>query len=186
MKRNLAKLVTLCAALALCLSVMLCFSLTTSADAELLPDGNVSEEISEAVLAELSEEAIAQEILYGDADGDGELTMKDVLTIRKYVVGMEVEIDLEAADADGDGEITMKDARLVCRTICRGGNADGECGGQGRGHRGECSGIGGCSGVGECGGSCGGQGRGEGQGCGGQGRGQGRGECGGCSELTVE
>ena len=183
MKRNLAKIVTLCAALALCLSAVLCFSLTASAEPELFLDSDVSEEVSEAavvveesdaVLDESDEDAVADEILFGDADGDGEVTMKDVLTIRKYIIGMEIEIDLVAADVDGDGEVTMKDVRLVCRSVCRGDKDEGECGGQGRGNRGECSEIG----------ECGGQGRGNrGE------RGQGRGECGGqgnCSEAAAE
>ena len=53
----------------------------------------------------------------GDADGDGHVTMKDVLVIRKHIAGMTVDIDLDAADADGDGGVTMKDVLLVRKFI---------------------------------------------------------------------
>ncbi len=48
-------------------------------------------------------------LLYGDANGDNEINMKDVLTLRKYLAGMEVEINMTLADANGDDEINMKD-----------------------------------------------------------------------------
>ena len=48
-------------------------------------------------------------LLYGDANGDGEINMKDVLTLRKKLAGMEVEINMTLADANGDDEINMKD-----------------------------------------------------------------------------
>ena len=48
-------------------------------------------------------------LLYGDANADNEINMKDVLTLRKYLAGMEVEINMTLADANGDDEINMKD-----------------------------------------------------------------------------
>lgn len=48
-------------------------------------------------------------LLYGDANGDNEINMKDVLTLRKHLAGMEVEINMTLADATGDDEINMKD-----------------------------------------------------------------------------
>ena len=49
-------------------------------------------------------------ITYGDVSGDGNVDMKDVLTVRKYVAGMNpTPFDFVAADVDGDGAVTMKD-----------------------------------------------------------------------------
>ena len=53
------------------------------------------------------------DIIWGDADDDCEITMKDVLTIRKYVANIETYIDLKTADANGDGDVNMKDVLAV-------------------------------------------------------------------------
>ena len=53
--------------------------------------------------------ASAGAVLYGDANKDGNVNMKDVLMVRKYVAGIEVDIDLVAADVNGDGVVNMKD-----------------------------------------------------------------------------
>ena len=50
----------------------------------------------------------APEILYGDCNGDGEITGKDLIRLRKYLNGENVEI-FPGADCSGDGEITGKD-----------------------------------------------------------------------------
>ena len=39
----------------------------------------------------------------GDADGDGDITMKDVLLVRQYIAGMTTELDKAAADTDQCG-----------------------------------------------------------------------------------
>ncbi len=51
----------------------------------------------------------AAEVKAGDANADGLINMKDVLTIRKYLADMEVVIDLDGADAYADGEVNTKD-----------------------------------------------------------------------------
>ena len=53
------------------------------------------------------------EIIYGDADGDGEVSMLDLVLLQQYTTGEEVTIDEVAADADGDGEVTMLDLVLL-------------------------------------------------------------------------
>ena len=56
----------------------------------------------------------------GDPDGDGEVTMKDVLLIREAIAGMlpeGVEIDESMLDLDGDGQVTMKDVLLARKYI---------------------------------------------------------------------
>ena len=51
--------------------------------------------------------------LYGDANGDGSVNMKDVLLMRKFLAGMNVSIDEKAADVDVSGTINMKDVLMM-------------------------------------------------------------------------
>jgi len=53
------------------------------------------------------------EIIYGDADGDGEVTLTDAALLGQWLAGYEVTVNEAAADADGDGEITLTDAALL-------------------------------------------------------------------------
>ena len=53
----------------------------------------------------------------GDADGDGLVTMKDVLATRKAIAGMASDIDEDAADLDGDHNVTMKDVLLMRKAV---------------------------------------------------------------------
>jgi hypothetical protein len=58
-------------------------------------------------------------VIYGDANGDGKITLKDALLLRQYFANKdpdtgESSIELEpGADANGDGKITLKDALLL-------------------------------------------------------------------------
>ena len=56
-------------------------------------------------------------IVYGDVNRDGDVDMKDVLALRKYVAGHGGDIDKAAADANGDGSIDMKDVLLMRKYI---------------------------------------------------------------------
>ena len=56
---------------------------------------------------------IPVEILYGDADGDGEVTLTDAALLGQWLAGYEVTVNEAAADADGDGEVTLTDAALL-------------------------------------------------------------------------
>lgn len=53
--------------------------------------------------------------VYGDASGDGSVTIKDLLYIQKYLLGSQglTESNKEAADVSHDGSITIKDLLLV-------------------------------------------------------------------------
>ena len=55
----------------------------------------------------------------GDVDNDGEVTMKDVLIMRRYIAGLDTLTDSQIArgDMDGDGDITMKDVLRARRII---------------------------------------------------------------------
>ena len=65
--------------------------------------------------AELGE----SEILYGDANGDGSIDMKDVVLLRKYMANYNYDTESSSevvepgADANGDGSIDMKDVVLL-------------------------------------------------------------------------
>ena len=57
------------------------------------------------------------DVVLGDADGSGDLTMKDVLLVRKAIAGLTDALNKAAADADGDGNLTMKDVLLIRKAI---------------------------------------------------------------------
>ena len=57
------------------------------------------------------------EILYGDADGDGEITLLDASLVIQYLSDYDVTLNTTTADADGDGEITLLDASLVIQYL---------------------------------------------------------------------
>ena len=52
-------------------------------------------------------------IIYGDVDYDADVTMKDVLALRKFIAGFSIAINEDAADVSGDGNIDMKDVLLI-------------------------------------------------------------------------
>ena len=58
-------------------------------------------------------------VTFGDVDGDSNITMKDVLLLRKFIARLvdENQIDRAAADVDFDGNITMKDVLLIRKFI---------------------------------------------------------------------
>ncbi len=54
----------------------------------------------------------------GDADGNGEITMADVMAILSYLLGEIPDgFDETAADINGDGEVTISDALIVMGMI---------------------------------------------------------------------
>ena len=57
------------------------------------------------------------DVIYGDANDDCEVNMKDILVMRKFLAGMKEYIDMKTADANGDGEVNMKDVLLVRKFI---------------------------------------------------------------------
>jgi len=56
------------------------------------------------------------DFVYGDANGDGEVNGKDVIVLRRYLVGQDVEI-FAGADANGDGEPNGKDVIILRRYL---------------------------------------------------------------------
>ncbi len=61
----------------------------------------------------------AVEILYGDADDDGDVSVLDVTYIQRYELGIytPTPINFENADVDGDYDVNIIDATLVQRLI---------------------------------------------------------------------
>ncbi len=55
----------------------------------------------------------AEETMLGDANGDGDVNMKDVLLMRKYLAEMDVEYNAQNADVNSDGDVNMKDVLML-------------------------------------------------------------------------
>ena len=57
--------------------------------------------------------------LLGDADGDGEITIRDATSIQRALADMEVlpSFNETAADVDGDGEMTIADVTSIQRYL---------------------------------------------------------------------
>ena len=55
--------------------------------------------------------------MYGDADGDGDVTILDATFIQRFVAGISLPKPLNElnADVDGDGSVTILDATLIQR-----------------------------------------------------------------------
>ena len=71
-----------------------------------------------------SDEAVLESILYGDANKDGEVSVKDVLTIQRSIVGgYDIPVyDAAAADVDLSGTVNATDVILIRRYIVGGYN----------------------------------------------------------------
>lgn len=57
--------------------------------------------------------------LLGDANGDGDITLRDAMRITQYCNGWDVEINLSASDVNGDGDVTLRDAMRITQ-YCNG------------------------------------------------------------------
>lgn len=56
--------------------------------------------------------------IVGDANGDGEVTVSDIVAAANYILGKNPQpFVLEAADVNGDGDITVTDVVLIARII---------------------------------------------------------------------
>ena len=56
-------------------------------------------------------------IIYGDLDNDGDVTMKDVLILRKYIAGLTGGVNEDAADVNADASVDMKDVLLIRKFV---------------------------------------------------------------------
>ena len=53
----------------------------------------------------------------GDADGDGELTIRDVSLIKQYIAKWNVTINEKNSDVNGDGDVNVKDVTLISQKL---------------------------------------------------------------------
>ncbi|MBE6563490.1 MAG: hypothetical protein E7660_07115 [Ruminococcaceae bacterium] len=67
--------------------------------------------------------------LAGDANGDGEVTAKDVIVLKKYLGCIDVDINLDAADVNGDGILSVKDSLMLKKVLKGIVSVDGTAGG---------------------------------------------------------
>ena len=87
----------------------------TLSDSEKLDYITVAEK---AIITEIEEFlASSATILYGDANGDGQVDTRDATRIMRYLAGRENQINLEAADANGDGFVDTRDATRIMRYL---------------------------------------------------------------------
>ncbi len=57
---------------------------------------------------------VAENLIPGDVDGDGEVSISDVSVLVDYLLqGDQVQINLDNADVDGDGEVTISDVSAL-------------------------------------------------------------------------
>lgn len=61
----------------------------------------------------------AETIGLGDTNGDGSIDMKDVLLLRKFIAGQDVQIIEDACDVNADDEIDLKDLLAVRKYIAK-------------------------------------------------------------------
>ncbi|MBQ6539467.1 MAG: CHAP domain-containing protein [Oscillospiraceae bacterium] len=59
-------------------------------------------------------------VVFGDANGDGDVSNVDLIIIARFVVGLTNSIDLERADINGDGTVSNTDLISVARRIVYG------------------------------------------------------------------
>ena len=55
--------------------------------------------------------------IIGDADGDGNVDMADVIRMMRAAAGWKVGIDEGQADLDKDGKVSVKDVILLMRAL---------------------------------------------------------------------
>ena len=60
---------------------------------------------------------IANWIMYGDADGDGKVSAKDVTLMAQYIAGWSVDINLESADVNTDGVVDDIDVQILAKYL---------------------------------------------------------------------
>ena len=59
--------------------------------------------------------------LFGDADGDGEISLKDVTRITRFLAGgWNITVDTAASDVNADGEVDLKDVVMIRRYLAGG------------------------------------------------------------------
>ena len=59
----------------------------------------------------------ADQVTYGDLNGDGDINNRDLALMQQYINGWKVEVDAEAADVNADGDVNNRDLALLQQYI---------------------------------------------------------------------
>lgn len=79
---------------------------------------NAGTEVAATVkIAEVQKE----EILWGDANGDGRVNTRDSMKIAQYYLDRTISINLAASDVNGDGRYNTRDSMLIAQYYASGG-----------------------------------------------------------------
>ncbi|HCG36129.1 MAG TPA: hypothetical protein DER23_07285 [Clostridiales bacterium] len=90
---------------------------------QVIPRSCTNENMDDVVLTPVNGVVTVIDFIYGDANGDEKIDMKDVVLLRKYIVNYDYDTEtssvvIEAgADANGDGNLDMKDVVLLRKYI---------------------------------------------------------------------
>lgn len=84
----------------------------TTKEIRVVSAGNIIERTYTVIIKRKSEN-----VVWGDIDGDGEVTGSDAIWILRGEIGLSVPVymDISAGDVDGDGEVTGSDAIWILR-----------------------------------------------------------------------
>lgn len=69
------------------------------------------------VLLQAYEKILDLETLFGDANGDKVVDIRDLVRVKRYTVGEEIEIEFRAADLNKDGEINSTDIAALRKIL---------------------------------------------------------------------
>ena len=90
---------------------------------EIIPRSCTNEDLDDVELFVINGTVTVIDFIYGDANGDQEIDMKDVVILRKYITNYDYDIETSSvevgrgADANGDGDIDMKDVVILRKYI---------------------------------------------------------------------
>jgi predicted RNA-binding protein len=104
-----------------------CASTASLDNARLVMVGKVEGYDYAAAAAKVAERIATPTVVRGDANGDGEIGMPDVMFVVNYILGDPAEtFNAENADANLDGEIGMPDVMFIVQYILNGKFPDQE------------------------------------------------------------
>lgn len=64
-------------------------------------------------------ETADSQIIYGDTNSDGKVSLLDLILLRKYLAKWNVDIDLNAADTNYDGKVSLLDLILLRKYLAK-------------------------------------------------------------------
>ena len=82
-----------------------------------LADAQEALDQAKAVIDAIDPESVESPALVGDANGDGKVSIKDVINLRKYLIDNTHEININCVDLNEDGKITIKDVIFLRKAL---------------------------------------------------------------------